>query len=440
MASHVNARSLGARRERYILRPVALLPAPIAGRNTFDEIRHATERWVSEAGSPAAFSAALEAVLERVLDPVVAGKLERVYTAADRCVAGLGTIDLSALEGDDEPEGADLGLWEKVAPAVGQTLGFVSTLIRTIQTDYPEQGGGEDGIDISLDDGDEIDPVEKAKSEESAYAVRAAGKSLQQQVAALGMGVRNPEVVASRWELLGLLQSSIGRFYGAIGDMVYASAVAFGEVKRSEIVPYHAERLKESLTLRRAAVDLGRVSGLYLQKLKGAVLSEMGPMLGQFERDLASFSKTPAYRSLWAKDKQTFLGFRSRMHAQSQSVETAEALRQTVEDFTRFAEGLAEVNQRVLVKDHDREMAAECAAKLEQAGQVLPVDPKAAAALVAEVLRCAWSLYGRDPELDAYLRQVKKRGAVRFTTETLAAEIAQASALVARVPVALFQM
>ena len=397
---------------------------------------------MSEESAPAAFSAAIEAVLERVLDPSVAQRLERVYTAADRCIAGLRSIDLSALEHEEDDGGADLQLWEQVAPAVGQTLSFVSGLIQTIQADFPETGGGgEDGIDISMDDdADAIDPAEAAKAEEAAYAVRAAGKLLQQQVAALGMGVRNPDVVASRWGLLDLLQASIGRFYGAIGDMVFASAVAFGEVKRGEIVPYHADLLKESLTLRRAAVDLSRVSGLYLERLKGAVLSEMGPLVQKLEADLASFSKTNAYRSLWAKDKQAFLAHRAKLRAIAAEATDADAARAAVEAFAQFAGGLIGVNSRMILKDHDREIAAACAAKLEQAEIARGSRPKDAAMLVAEALREAWSLYGRDGELDTYLRQVKKRGSVSFTAATLAEEIAQASALIARVPVALFQM
>ena len=361
--------------------------------------------------------------------------------AADKCVGGLRTIDLSVLEREDEESGPDLGLWEQVAPAVGQTLGFVSGLIQTIQADFPETGGGgEDGLDISLDEESEIDPAEKAKTEESAFAVRAAGKLLQQQVAALGTGVRNPEVVASRWGLLNLLQSAIGRFYGAIGDMVYASAVAFGEVRRSEIVPYHGDLLKESLTLRRAAVDLSRVSGLYLDRLKAAVSSEMPPLLLQLERDLASFSKTTAYKSLWAADKQKFLGHRAKLRAVAASPGDAEAVRSVVSEFAAFAHELISVNSRIILRDHDREVAAACAVLLEQAEQARGAHPDEAALLVAQVLRDAWSLYGRDAELDVYLRQVKKRGAVSFTPELLAAEIQQVSALVARVPQALFSM
>ena len=387
------------------------------------------------------FEAAIQAVLERVLDPAIAQRLERVYLGADKCVGGLRTIDLSVLEREDEESGPDLGLWEQVAPAVGQTLGYVSALIQTIQADFPETGGGgEDGIDISLDEESEIDPAEKAKAEESAFAVRAAGKLLQQQVAALGTGVRNPEVVASRWGLLNLLQAAIGRFYGAIGDMVYASAVAYGEVKRSEIVPYHGDLLKESLTLRRAAVDLTRVSGLYLDRLKAAVSSEMPPLLQQLERDLSSFSKTAAYRSLWAEDKQKFLGHRNKLRALAENPSDAETVRASVSEFAAFAQELIKVNARVILRDHDREVAASCVALLEQAEQARGAHPDEAALLVAQVLRDAWSLYGRDAELDGYLRQVKKRGAVSFTPELLAAEIQQVSTLVARVPMALFAM
>lgn len=395
---------------------------------------------MSEAASPAAFAAALAAVLDRVLDPRVAARLERVYAAADRCVAGLRSIDLTALEREEDDGGADLGLWEQVAPTVGQTLAHVSALMQTIDADFPEQGGGEDGIDISMDEEAEIDPAETAKAEEAGFAVRAARKIIQQQVAQLGLGVRNPEIVASRWQLLNLLQASMGRFYGAIGDMVFASAVAFGEVKRAEIVPYHAEMLKESLTLRRAAVDLGRVSGLYLERLKTALLSEMPPLLEQLERNLASFGKTPAYRSLWARDKQQFLVHRNRLRALAASPTSADEIRAAAISFSTFVSSLTTVNQRELLKDHDREVAASCAMRLEQAEQLRQSAPGEAAQLLGEVLRDSWSLYGRDPELDAYLREVKKRGAVSFTAEALAGELSQATQLVARVPLALFSL
>lgn len=396
---------------------------------------------MSEGSQPAAFTAALDAVLERVLDPAVAQRLERVYTGADRCIAGLRGIDLSALEAESSEEGgADLGLFEQVAPAVGQTLSFVSALIQIIQTDFPENGPGDDGLEINLDEENEIDPAEKAKTEEASFAIRAAAKLLQKQVAQLGMGVRNPEVVASRWGLLNLLQSAIGRFYGAIGDMVYASAVAFGEVKRADIVPFHKDMLNESLTMRRAAVDLGRVTLLYQEKLKAAVLSEMAPLLVQLENNLSAFAKTPAYKTLWAHDKERFLVFRSRFRALATGAPDAEGVRALMADFVAFTAGLINVNNRQILKDHDREVAAACAAKLEQAELMRAHQPSEAAGLVAEVLRDGWELYGRDPELDTYLRQVRKRGAVTFTPETLAEEIAQVTALVARVPIALFSM
>jgi hypothetical protein len=394
---------------------------------------------VSEAASPAAFAAALAAVLDRVLDPRVAARLERVYGAADRCVAGLRSIDLTALEREEEDGAADLGLWEQVAPTVGQTLSHVSALIQTIDADFPDQGG-DDGIEISVDDDSEIDPAESAKAEEAAFAVRAARKVIQQQVGQLGMGVRNPDIVASRWQLLNLLQASMGRFYGAIGDMVFASAVAFGEVKRAEIVPYHAEMLRESLALRRAAVDLGRVSVLYKERLKTALLSDMPPLLEQLERNLASFSKTPAFRSLWARDKQQFLVHRNRLRTLAAGSQSADEIRAAGISFSDFVVSLAGVNQRVLLKDHDREVAASCAMRLEQAELQRQSAPEQAAQVLGEVLRDAWSLYGRDPELDAYLREVKKRGAASFTAEALAQEIAQATQLVARVPLALFAL
>jgi hypothetical protein len=369
----------------------------------------------------------------------LAAKLEFVYVAADKCIAKLRAIDSTDFESGEE-EGADLGLWEQVAPAVGQVFSSINELLGTIREQFPPVGasGLADALDDSLAEmgiGDRVD-----HNIQAADSVRKAADLIQTQIGSWGQGLRSPDIVASRWRLLEHLQGGQGRFLQSIGDLVYQSALCLADVKRAEVVPYHGEILKESLALRRALVDLHRVALLYEDKLRQALAREMKPLLDQLERDLLSFSKTAPYRSLWARDKRNLVERRQHLRKMASDPDViADAVRKEVARFAAYVGTLSSVNGRVMLIEHDREVSARCAVKLEQAQNVRAQSAESAAQLLGEVLGLSWMLYGRDAELDAYLRRVKKRGAVAFTPEELATEIDLVNGLIARVPMALVE-
>jgi hypothetical protein len=176
-----------------------------------------------------------------------------------------------------------------------------------------------------------------------------------------------------------------------------------------------------------------------VEKLKGALLSEMPPLLAQLEKDLASFSKTTAYKTLWAQDKREMMSHRASLRDVAQAAADAEQIRAAVLAFSGYTGKLGAVNERAILREHDLALATACAARLEEAELVRLTDVGAAAEELVAILRDAWSLYGRDAEFDTYLRKVKKRGNMTFTAETLAEEMEQVQRLISRVPLALLE-
>lgn len=374
-----------------------------------------------EASPPQPLVQAVGRVLAAVSDRALAARLEIVFSAADACVARLRAIDLSGFEIEDE-EGADLGMWNQLAPTIGQTLGYVNELGATVREHFPE--------------GQDTWP-EGSREARCAALVRRHAVSLTGLMADFGKGVRNPEIVGSRWALLAHLQGAIGRFNALVGDLVHESASCFMEISRSEVVPHHVALVKESVALRRAMVDLARVAGMYLQKLKLVKQEEAPALLTQLESDLGQFAKTSAHRSLWAQDKRELLQHRALLRSLATQGAGLDAVRQEVSAFHAFVVRLGAVNGRALLVEHDRELAALCAMRLQDADTAQATQPARAAKLVTEVLRDSWSLYGREPEFDAFLRKVKKRGPVTFTAAQLKEEIETLARMVGRIPLAL---
>ena len=148
----------------------------------------------------------LVALLEGIIDRELAGRLGDVLAAAGRCIDRLAGINLVALEPRESDEGsADLALWEKMAPAVGETVVAVNELCAVIDTSFPPSKSraslfGHDGSD--------------QRAEYEATAVfRTISPLIQQEVAEVGALMRRPELLSSPWSLLGELQRlRAGRF------------------------------------------------------------------------------------------------------------------------------------------------------------------------------------------------------------------------------------
>jgi len=121
-------------------------------------------------------------------------------------------------------------------------------------------------------------------------------------------------------------------------------------------------------------------------------------------RDVHAFSRTRALQGLRTHDKHIFLDTRAQLHQLSrQNPPNVRAIRQAIENLARFLDSLSVISRRENLRVHDREQLAASGRALESARERIAQPARARIALL-EALRAASSLYGRDAQLDAYLR------------------------------------
>src|SRR4051794_12472181 len=80
----------------------------------------------------------LQEVLDSLMNRHLAEQLKHVYRAAAVAIDRLGHLNIVKYEPSmAEPDGADLSLWETMAPALAETLGDVNHLIQVIRKQFP---------------------------------------------------------------------------------------------------------------------------------------------------------------------------------------------------------------------------------------------------------------------------------------------------------------
>ncbi len=343
-----------------------------------------------------ALSPRLVELLDAIRDQALAEKLRKVYRAAATAMQRLSDIDLVKYQSEGlDDSAADLSLWEEVAPVIRDTLMEVNALLMVIREQFVNSAP------LSLGD-------RKAAAAESALI--SMQQLLAQEVTHFGERIRSPSVVSDRWTLLVDLQTFRTKFREQIGEMVHASASSFGDVSKAEVVPFFQQDLNAAITVRGTVSDLIRIITARIEKISEAEREDVQWNAQQLEKELDLFGKTPAYRTLRAQDVRTLLLFRHKLAQLAQDPHLPKQdLLSAVTPFGDFVRSLALVNRRDMLIEHDREVWAGCGVKLENAQQVVGSQPEAAAALLAEAASLGQALYGRDVELDAFLRRARKQ-------------------------------
>jgi hypothetical protein len=334
----------------------------------------------------------LEELLQALPDRAYAARLRQVYAAAAQALSQLSDMDLLKYEVVEAASSPDLSLWEEMAPVIRDTVMDVNALLNVIRQQFPE------GSDVGAG------PLFAV-----AGLMRRAMMQMAQGITQLGEMMRNPAVVSDGWTLLEEVQRVRGRFREQMADLVYESASTFADVTRPQVVPGHDSEVKAAVTVRAIVADLRRIIVARLQKVREARPEEMQWHAQQLQSELDAFGRTGAYQTLRAQDKRRIIELRtdvSRM-ARDERVTKGEVLT-VVEALETLVRSLAAVNQRQLLIQHDREVWAACGVRLEQALGLLAPDAAGAAQALAEAASAAQSLYGRDPELDAFLRKARK--------------------------------
>ncbi|HYI00838.1 hypothetical protein [Hyalangium sp.] len=350
----------------------------------------------------------LQALLDSLTDRHLAEQLEHVYRAAAVAIDRLGHLSIVKYEPSTaEPDGADLSLWETMAPALGETVGDVNRLIAAIREQFPapERPSG------SSDGGWRPPPAsaDERLSQEVEAVFQTSAERLARRVADLGERVRRPEVVTDRWALMTELQSFRLDFRSRMGDLVYLTAAAFEDVSREEVVPGYGLQMSAAAALRSGVVDLRRSLQGKLERVARTAPEGLPGLARQVEESLGAFATMSASLTLRTRDKRDLVGLREQLRqlGGAPRLEGEELLR-TVQPFLGVLERIAEELTAQVLTVHDRAVWAACGARLEQTSMHLYLGSPGAERVLLEALERANKLYGRSAAFDAFLRKSRR--------------------------------
>ena len=336
-----------------------------------------------------------------------ASRLHQVCHGAASALARLTDLDLLQYESPVTTDSHDLSTWEQMAPVVAATLREVNAFIDLVRTQLAAQPEVSRSGLASLVEDAVLDDAARARLER---VLESAASQLFEQVQTLGAKVRDPGVVADRWNLLAEVQASRTRFREHIGTLVFDLVAPFADVERSEVVPGLAEEVAGAVAVRAAVADLRRVLESRASKLRQASAEDVQWHAQHLEQEMDAFGRTAPYRSLRAQDKRRLIEYRHEVRAMAALPLPAKAdVMEVCQRVLELVKGLAVVNQRSLLRRHDHEVWARSGVKLEQAEALLAIDRRAAAVALAEASELAAGLYGRSEAMDEFLRRARKQ-------------------------------
>ena len=376
---------------------------------------------------------ALESALSSVPESQ-ATRLRQVCHGAAATLGRLTDLDLLQYESPVTTDSFDLSTWEEMAPVVAATLRDVNAFIDLVRTQLAAQPAVSRSGLASLVEDAVLDDAARARLEQ---VLESAASQLFEQVQALGAKVRDPSVVADRWNLLAEVQASRTRFREHIGTLVFDLVAPFADVERSEVVPGLAQEVAGAVSVRAAVADLRRVLDARAGKLRQASAEDVQWHAQHLEQEMDAFGRTAPYRSLRAQDKRRLIEYRHEVRAMAAEplpakVDVMEVCQRVLE----LVKSLAVVSQRALLRRHDHEVWARSGVKLEQAEALLAIDRRAAAVALAEASELAAGLYGRSEPLDDFLRRSRKQSLALVPAENVGPVCEEFRALLAGLPLA----
>ncbi|MFY2562614.1 hypothetical protein ACN469_33790 [Corallococcus terminator] len=354
----------------------------------------------------------LEALLESLTDRHLADRLTHVHRAAAVAIDRLGHLSIAKYEPTtlESDGGADLALWETMAPAIGDTLVGVNQLVSAIHQQFPPPARAAS----TGDTGWAPPPAssDERLAQEVEAVLHATAERLSKRVSELGQQMRKPEVVSDRWTLMAKLQAFRADFRVRIGDLVYLTAAAFEDVRREDVVPGYVHQVGARSALRGAAADLRRSLQGRLERAAKAEAPSRPALARQMAESVSAFITLPASVALRTPQKHHVLSFRAHLQeAAGQRELAADVLPSHVEPFLAFLEEAMDEVTRTWLTVHDRELWAACGAKLEQADMHLTLGSPGASRVLADAVDTAAALYGRSAPFDGFLRKARQEAA-----------------------------
>jgi len=387
--------------------------------------------------------AAARDVEERLRDlaarfpPALRERVNRLLFGAAEAILQLAELDLVRFEAGSATGAHTLVLWEELAPVMSETVTSVNRLVALAEEAFPPRADAD--LEAGLDDafgpgsGDPVPDRAPSKEEEIAGMVSAVSMGLRRDVARLGERLRNPSVVSDTWNLISDLLEFRGRLRAGIGELIYQLASTVEEVERIKVVPGYALDLSQALLVRTASTNLAFLFRGHARRIAAAPADRLAAVVAEALRDVHAFSRTRALPALRTADKRLFLETRTELHALSLETPLRERdIRLTAENLARFLDSLSMVSRRENLRLHDRQHLAEARAAVEIAQQTTEAS-SVRAGLVGAVA-AASALYGRDAQLDAFLRAQRHFPSEWLTDSELAAELSKLGNLLSDIP------
>ena len=371
-------------------------------------------------------------------EPALRENVSRLLMAAAEAIISLSDLDLVRHESGEETAGHHLALWEELAPVMGATVTSVNQLIATASECFPpppQQQDTDDNLDAAFgpsrtDEPQEADIVEGDEVEIAKLAV-AVTSGMRRDVARLGERLRNPTIVSDPWNLISDLLEFRGRVRAGVGELIYQVCSFVGEVDRVDVVPSYALELEQGLLVRQATTNLAFLFRGHTKRIGASSDERIRAALQDSLKDLHAFSRTRALPALRTSDKRIFLETRAMLYRLVKETPTrAREIKLAAENLARFLDSMSVVSRRESLRLHDRAQLARAGRHLEAATDNLG-QPQVARAELREAVRAAAELYGRDAQLDAYLR-AQRHFPVRWLHDPeLVVEVERISALLA---------
>ena len=371
-------------------------------------------------------------------DILLRDRVTLLLLAAAEAIVKLAELELVRHEAEGEEGGHTLALWEELAPVTGSTVQHVNDVIAGASAQFPPPPEDESVDDLDAAFG----PAGAAAKEEAepgsladqvASLVAAVCSGMRRDVTRLGDRLRNPTVMSDPWMLIQDLLEFRGRVRLALGELIYQVCSFAGEVERATVVPGYLVELENSLLVRQATSNLAFLFRGHARRIGAAGEDRIAANVQDALKDLHAFSRTRALPQLRTSDKRIFLETRATLYKLARKAPPqVREIRQAVENMARFLDSMSVVSRRENLRLHDRAQLARAGRHLE-AAQFNLGTPEIATRELGDAVKAAAQLYGRDAQLDAYLRAQRHFPADWLTERELALEIARVSDVLGQV-------
>ncbi len=355
----------------------------------------------------------IAAIVAKITDPAERALTERILECADEASSAIESISLNAYEEPDYEATRDLEMWESLASSVRAMIVALIGLKEALFALAPPPDRADDEVDITFDliepvpappvhdtMKEEVDQLVAGASEMRA-AVRPLTDLLVYELVRFGTRLRNPTIIADRWNLLADMQEMKGKFSKLLDALRAALVQSYAsEAEREKLFDYRTE-LDGAIELRGALAKLQRDVNNLAHGIEAAADDERPVVMEELFLRLVRFARATSFQLMRAPDKRLMIEFRKKLAEKLGAEGASTRERQELLDgFVRFLEAMSSINRREVLVRHDKALAQRLAAELTD---VDANQQRKAINTIATVYSDASRLLGREPMLDDLL-------------------------------------